>query len=68
LEQVENEEWRMKNTEKIGTIVKLDDGKIWVICREWILTLEQVKLEWKKSQNIKDFVNGNQNFIWCRLF
>ena len=67
LEQVENEEWRMKNTEKIGTIVKLDDGKIWVICREWILTLEQVKLEWKKSQNIKDFVNGNQNFISYNL-
>lgn len=48
----------------IGTVIKLEDGCIGVICGNWILTLEQVKLEWKKSQNIKDFVNGNQHFIW----
>ncbi len=48
----------------VGQVVKLEDGRIWIICSEWILTIEQVKLEWKKSQNIKDFVNGNQKFIW----
>lgn len=42
-----------------GTVIKLDSGHIWVICGQWILTLEQVKLEWKKSQSIRDFVNGN---------
>jgi methionyl-tRNA formyltransferase len=47
-----------------GKVIQQEDGNIWVICSEWLLTLEQVKLEWKKSQNIKDFVNGNQKFIW----
>jgi methionyl-tRNA formyltransferase len=42
-----------------GTVVKLDSGRIGIICGQWILTLEQVKLEWKKSQSIRDFVNGN---------
>jgi methionyl-tRNA formyltransferase len=50
--------------QKIGTAVKLETGEIGVICGEWILTLLQVKLEWKKSQSIKDFVNGNQEFIF----
>jgi hypothetical protein len=27
------------------------------------LTLSQVKLEWKKSQSIKEFLNGQQDFI-----
>jgi methionyl-tRNA formyltransferase len=53
-----------KNT---GKVIKQSDWSIGVICGKWILTLEQVKLEWKKSQNIKDFVNGNQNFIWITL-
>ncbi len=44
-------------------VLKLEDGSIWVVCGEWILILEQVKLEWKKSQSIRDFVNGNQKFI-----
>lgn len=43
-----------------GTVKKLEDWSIGVICGEWILTLEQVKLEWKKSQSVKDFVNGNK--------
>jgi methionyl-tRNA formyltransferase len=50
-----------------GRVVKLEDGRVGVTCSEWILTLEQVKLEWKKSQSIKDFVNGNQKFIWNLL-
>lgn len=43
------------------------NGIIWIQCGEWILTLSQVKLEWKKSQSIKDFVNGNQNFTSSTL-
>lgn len=50
-----------------GTVIKIASWWVWVVCSEWILTLEQVKLEWKKSQNIKDFVNGNQKFIWITL-
>lgn len=66
LEQVQyathNVEWR-----KPWTVLKLEDGTIWVVCGEWILTLDQVKLEWKKSQNTRDFINGNQNFISSTL-
>jgi methionyl-tRNA formyltransferase len=57
-----SQEWQ-----KQGQVVRLEDGNIGVICGEWVLTLEQVKLEWKKSQSIKDFVNGNQKFIWNLL-
>jgi methionyl-tRNA formyltransferase len=46
-----------------GRVIQLEDGTIWIQCLRWILTLNQVKLEWKKSQSIKDFVNGNQKFI-----
>ena len=56
-----------QDDENIGQVVKLEDGQIGVICGEWVLTLHTVKLEWKKSQSIKDFVNGNQNFIWVTL-
>ena len=62
--EITNYELRITNYETPGQVVRLEDGRIGVICSEWILTLEQVKLEWKKSQNIKDFVNGNQKFIW----
>ncbi len=48
-----------------------DHGKssIWILCKEGILILKRVKLEWKKEMSIKDFVNGNRdfleyNFIW----
>ena len=64
LEQVTNYEWIITNSGTIGEITKLEDGMIWVICGEWVLTLWQVKLEWKKSQSIRDFLNGNQKFIW----
>jgi methionyl-tRNA formyltransferase len=65
LEVVSSEKWKVKSEKlgNLGTVIKLEDGNIWVICDEWILTLHQVKLEWKKSQSIKDFVNGNQKFI-----
>ncbi len=52
---------------KPWTVLKREDGTIWVVCGEWVLTLEQVKLEWKKSQSIRDFVNGNQKFISSTL-
>jgi methionyl-tRNA formyltransferase len=64
---ITNYQLSITNTENIGQVVKLEDGQIGVICSEWILTIQQVKLEWKKSQNIKDFVNGNQKFIWVTL-
>ena len=50
-----------------GQVIRLPDNQIWVICGEWILTIQQVKLEWKKSQSIKDFVNGNQKLISYQL-
>lgn len=56
-----------RNDGVIGQVIKLEDGNIGVICGSGVLTLFQVKLEWKKSQSIRDFVNGNQNFIWIIL-
>ena len=65
--EITNLEWEITNLWKVGQVVKLQDWRIGVACSKWVLTLEQVKLEWKKSQSIKDFVNGKPNFIWALL-
>ncbi len=44
------------------TVIR-QENEIWIICGKWLLTLSQVKLEWKKSQNIKEFLNGQRDFI-----
>lgn len=36
---------------------------LWIICQEWILILNEVKLEWKKTTKIKDFINGQKDFL-----
>lgn len=46
-----------------GTVVSCETWWVCVICGEWILKLEQIKREWKKSQSLWDFVNGNQDFL-----
>ena len=61
-DSVTSTEWQ-----KQGQVIKLKNGNIGIICGEWILTLDQVKLEWKRSQSIRDFVNGNQGFIFHYL-
>lgn len=63
LEGVKYQVSSSKNNGNPGMVIKNENGDIGVVCGEWVLTLEQVKLEWKKSQHIKDFVNGNQQFI-----
>lgn len=40
---------------------------IGIKCSLWVLILEEVKLEWKWNQNIKDFINWRQNFIWYKF-
>lgn len=50
-----------------GSVMRFQDGTVGVVCGSWVLTLEQVKLEWKKSQSVRDFVNGNQKFISSTL-
>ena len=40
-----------------------DEMEIWVLCKKWTLILKKVKLEWKKETNIKDFINGNKDFL-----
>lgn len=47
----------------IGTVIKKESGPIGISCGKWILLLEKIKLEGKKSQSIKDFINGNPSFI-----
>lgn len=48
--ELENEHWA-KNRQ------------IWIICKWWILILNQVKLEWKKSMDILSFINWNKKFL-----
>lgn len=49
-------------------VIKLDNWNIWIICADKkAIILKKVKLEWKKSLNIKDFLNWNKNFIWTIL-
>ncbi|GAB0175229.1 MAG: methionyl-tRNA formyltransferase [Candidatus Altimarinota bacterium] len=62
LEGVSYDTKKVENS-KIGQVVKFQDNTIGITCREGTLTLKQVKLEGKKSQNIKDFLNGNPRFI-----
>ena len=39
--------------------------KVWVICQDKkVLFIEKIKLEWKGTMDILDFVNGNPDFIW----
>jgi len=65
--EITSHESSITNTWAVGQVIRLDNGSIGVVCGQWILTLDQVKLEWKKSQNIKDFVNGNQEFLAYRF-
>ncbi len=59
LEIVEILESEKINTER-GIVQKTEIGKIGILCGKWILGIKTVKLEGKKSQNIQDFLNGNQ--------
>lgn len=57
---------------QLWDVVEFEDhgeNHIWILCKGWILILNKVKLEWKKEMSIKDFINGNKdfleyNFIW----
>ena len=56
----------IKNVEKskIGKVFQYNDDICAVQCQWWILVLHDIKLEWKKSITILDFINGNRDFIW----
>ena len=49
---------------QVWQVIRLENKKIWVICKDnKAIILEKVKLEWKKSLSIMDFINGNKSFI-----
>jgi hypothetical protein len=51
---------------KVWDVVEIEEeGKkeIGVLCKKWILLLRKVKLEWKKTVNIFDFINWNKEFL-----
>ncbi len=51
---------------RLGDVVEFENEwkkEIWILCKWWILILYKVKLEWKKEMSIKDFVNGNKDFL-----
>lgn len=52
---------------EIWEVIKLENWEIWIVCKNWVLILKTIKLEWKKSQEIKDFLNGYREFIWTVL-
>lgn len=48
---------------QVWEVIKFDN-KIWVVCGDQtVLILKKVKLEWKKSQDIKDFINWYKDFV-----
>lgn len=47
----------------LGTVIQTEDKTVGIICGKWLLILEQIKLEWKKSQSIREFLNGQRDFI-----
>ncbi len=45
-------------------VIKIDKKNIWIMTKDnKFLKLEQIKLEWKKSMNIIDFINWNKSFL-----
>ena len=52
---------------KAGAVCVLEENeqekKICILCKKWILIIKKVKLEWKKTMNILDFINGNKQFL-----
>ena len=49
-------------------VIRLENLRIWIVCSDKkAIVLKKVKLEWKKSLDIKDFLNWNKNFIWTIL-
>lgn len=51
---------------KLGDVIEFEyHGKtsIGILCIGWILILNKIKLEWKKEMSIKDFINGNKDFL-----
>lgn len=51
---------------RLWDVVEFEDhgkNQIWILCNGWILILNKVKLEWKKEMSIKDFINGNKQFL-----
>ena len=47
-----------------GSVIKINKKTIWIVWKnKELLVLKQVKLEWKKSMDIKDFINGNKDFL-----
>ena len=52
---------------EVWEVLKLENKQIWIQCSDWILILKKVKLEWKKSLAILDFINWNPDFIWYKF-
>jgi methionyl-tRNA formyltransferase len=48
---------------EVWDVIKTVSWEIWIVCWKWVLTLKQVKVEWKKSQDIKSFLNGHKDFL-----
>lgn len=59
---IENCFFLEKNFSEIWKVIKIEN-EIWIICKTWVLILKSVKLEWKKSMDIKSFLNWNKEFL-----
>lgn len=52
---------------KIWDVVEIND-EVWVITKNWILILKEVKLEWKKNMDINTFVNWYKDILEYNFF
>jgi len=48
-------------------VVFEENWQVKVKCWNWNIILKKVKLEWKKEINIKEFINGHNNFVGSKL-
>jgi methionyl-tRNA formyltransferase len=52
------------STKASGEVLQIDKKTIGIACKNnTFLQLKKVKLEWKKTMNILDFINGNKEFL-----
>ena len=54
---------QINSNAKIWEVVMID-YHICVVCGKGVLLLQSVKIEWKKEQPVKDFVNWYRDFVW----
>lgn len=56
----------METNKKIWEVF-IEDNIVKIKCWKWNLIIKEIKLEWKKSMKINDFINWYKDFVWSVL-